>query len=74
MNAPAAGQKRLVIVGASRMVGGYGGALGSGCGDFLPRYVYRSVSDAELRKVTVDYAIEFARVLRGSSPDVASRS
>jgi len=29
------------------------------------------VSDAELRKTTVDYTIEFARVLRGSSPDAA---
>jgi uncharacterized protein YbjT (DUF2867 family) len=30
-----------------------------------------AVPDAELRKITVDYTIEFARVLRGSSPDVA---
>jgi uncharacterized protein YbjT (DUF2867 family) len=30
-----------------------------------------SVSDAELRRVTVDYTIEFARVLRGSSPNTA---
>jgi uncharacterized protein YbjT (DUF2867 family) len=30
-----------------------------------------AVSDAELRKTTVDYTIEFARVLRLSSPDVA---
>ena len=30
-----------------------------------------AVSDAELRKVTVDYTIEFARVLRGSSPNAA---
>jgi uncharacterized protein YbjT (DUF2867 family) len=30
-----------------------------------------SVSDAELRRITVDYTIEFARVLRGSSPNVA---
>jgi uncharacterized protein YbjT (DUF2867 family) len=29
------------------------------------------VSDAELRKVTVDYAIEFARAVRGGSPDAA---
>jgi len=29
------------------------------------------VSDAELRKTTVDYAIEFARVLRLSSPNAA---
>jgi uncharacterized protein YbjT (DUF2867 family) len=27
-----------------------------------------AVPDAELRRITVDYAIEFARVLRGSSP------
>jgi uncharacterized protein YbjT (DUF2867 family) len=30
-----------------------------------------AVSDAELRKITLDYTIEFARVLRGSSPDAA---
>src|SRR5690349_23352759 len=30
-----------------------------------------SVSDAELRTITVDYTIEFARVLRGSSPNAA---
>ena len=30
-----------------------------------------AVSDAELRKTTVDYTIEFARVLRLSSPDAA---
>ena len=30
-----------------------------------------NVSDAELRTITVDYTIEFARVLRGSSPDAA---
>ena len=29
------------------------------------------VSDADLRKITVDYTIEFARVLRNSSPDAA---
>jgi uncharacterized protein YbjT (DUF2867 family) len=29
------------------------------------------VSDAELRTITVDYTIEFARVLRGSSPKAA---
>jgi uncharacterized protein YbjT (DUF2867 family) len=28
-----------------------------------------AVSDPELRKVTVDYAVEFARVLRASSPE-----
>ena len=30
-----------------------------------------AVSDAELRTISVDYTIEFARVLRGSSPDAA---
>jgi uncharacterized protein YbjT (DUF2867 family) len=30
-----------------------------------------SVSDTELRKVTVDFTVEFARVLHSSSPDVA---
>src|SRR6202030_1163343 len=30
-----------------------------------------SASDAELRKITVDYTIEFAHVLHGSSPDAA---
>ena len=30
-----------------------------------------AVSDAELRKITVEYTIEFARVLHGSSPDAA---
>ncbi len=29
------------------------------------------VSDAELRRITVDYPIEFARAVRGSSPEVA---
>ena len=29
------------------------------------------VTDADLRTITVDYTIEFARVLRGSSPDAA---
>jgi len=30
-----------------------------------------AVSDGELRRITVDYTIEFARVLRGSSPNAA---
>ena len=30
-----------------------------------------AVTDAELRTITVDYSIEFARVLRASSPDAA---
>jgi uncharacterized protein YbjT (DUF2867 family) len=112
MNVPTAGQKRLVIVGATGMVGGYAlryaienSAVGSVTSigrrkvsisptklnevvhqDFadcsaladtlsgqdaaifcLGAYT-GAVSDAELRKVTVDYTIEFARVLRGSSP------
>ena len=115
MNVPTAGQKRLVIVGASGMVGGYAlryalenSAVGSVTsigrrkvgvshsklkevvhGDFadcsalaetlsgqdaavfcLGTYT-GSVSDAELRTTTVDYTIEFARVLRGSSPGAA---
>jgi len=110
-----AGQKRLVIVGATGMVGGYAlryalenraftrvttigrGKLGISHpklqevlhGDFadcsalaealscqdaavfcLGAYT-GTVSDAELRTITVDYTIEFARVLRGSSPDAA---
>ena len=28
-----------------------------------------AVPDAELRRITLDYSVEFARVLRGSSPD-----
>jgi len=30
-----------------------------------------AVSDQELRAITVDYTVEFARVFRGSSPDAA---
>lgn len=30
-----------------------------------------AVPDAELRRITVDYTIEFARILRGSSPNAA---
>jgi uncharacterized protein YbjT (DUF2867 family) len=115
MNAPAAGQKRIVIVGATGMVGGYAlryalenpdvgrvTAIGrrklgishpklkevlhrdfadcSALADALSGQdaaVYclatytGSVPDSELRTVTVDYTIEFARVLRGSSPDAA---
>jgi len=115
MNVPTAGQKRLVIVGASGMVGGYtlrfaldNSAVGSVTSvgrknlgishpklkevlhaDFadcsalaetlsgqdaavfcLGTYT-GSVSNADLRKITVDYTIEFARVLRGSSPGAA---
>jgi len=114
MNAPA-GQKRLVMVGASGMVGGYAlrCALGhpaagrvtaigrrtlgvthpklnevlhrdfADCSALAPALLDQdaaifclgtytgSVSDAELRKITVDYTVEFARVLHGSSPGAA---
>jgi uncharacterized protein YbjT (DUF2867 family) len=108
-------QKRLVLVGATGMVGGYAlryalqnAAVGSvtaivrrkldishpklqevrhrdfaDCSSLsqvlsgqdaavfcLGAYT-GAVSDAELRRITVDYTIEFARVLRGSSPNVA---
>ena len=115
MNAPTRDQTRLVIVGATGMVGGYAlryalehAAVGSVSAigrkklgishrklkevlhqDFadcsalaealsgqdaavycLGTYT-GAVSDAELRKTTVDYTIEFARVLRLSSPGAA---
>src|ERR1700719_3716182 len=115
MNVPAAGQTRIVIVGATGMVGGY--ALRSPLGHpavasvtaigrrklgishpKLKEVLHRdfadcsalaeplsgqdaavycigaytgAVPDAVLRKITVDYTIEFARVLRGRSPDAA---
>lgn len=113
MNAQAAGQKHLVIVGATGMVGGYAlryaldhAAVGrvtaigrrklsishqklaevlhqdfADCSALAETLSSQdaaifclgtytgSVSDAELRKVTVDYTVEFARVLHGSSPD-----
>jgi len=113
--AGSAGQKRLVIVGASGMVGGYAlryaldnsevksvtsigrKKLGishpkleqvlhqnfadcSALANVLSNQdavVYclgaytGSVSDDQLRVITADYAIEFARVLRDSSPDAA---
>jgi len=115
MNAPTAGQARLVIVGATGMVGGYAlhhalenpavasvtaigrrklgishpklkevlhqnfadcSALaaplsGQDAAIFCLGTYTGAVSDAELRKTTVDYTIEFARVLRLSSPDAA---
>jgi uncharacterized protein YbjT (DUF2867 family) len=115
MNVPAAGQQRLVIVGATGMVGGYAfryaldnpvvgrvtaigrrklgishpkldevvhrdfadcSALaetlsGQGAAIFCLGTYTGSVSDAELRKITVDYTIEFARVLHGGSPEAA---
>jgi len=108
-------QKRLVLVGATGMVGGYAlryvlenAAVGSvtaivrrkldishpklqevlhpdfaDCSSLsqllsgqdaavfcLGAYT-GAVSDAELRRVTVDYTLEFARVLHGSSPNAA---
>jgi uncharacterized protein YbjT (DUF2867 family) len=108
-------QKRLVIVGATGMVGGYAlryalenpavasvtaigrkklGILhpklkevlhqdfadcsalaetlsGQNAAVFCLGTYTGAVSDAELRAITVDYTIEFARVLRLSSPDAA---
>jgi uncharacterized protein YbjT (DUF2867 family) len=110
-----ASQKRIVIVGATGMVGGYAlryaledAAVGrvtaivrrqlgilhpklrevlhrdfADCSSLSPMLsgqdaiafclgVYTgAVSDPELRRITVDYTIEFARVLRGSSPNAA---
>ena len=115
MMVPTLGQKSLVIVGATGMVGGYAlryaldnsavrsvtsigrkklGISHSKLKEILhPNFadcsalakalsgqdaaVYclgtytGSVSDAELRAITADYTIEFARVLRGSSPNAA---
>jgi uncharacterized protein YbjT (DUF2867 family) len=112
MNLAAASQKRLVIVGASGMVGGYAlryalddtgvgtvtsigrknlgishtklrEILHSNFGDCSPLAealsgqdaavfclgVYTgAVPDAQFRTITVDYAVEFARVLQVSSP------
>ena len=109
------GQKRVVIVGASGMVGGYalryaienstvgtvtsigrkkigishpkltevlhgdfadcsalaGTLLDQDAAVFCLGAYTGAVSDAELRKITVGYTIEFARVLRGSSPGAA---
>jgi uncharacterized protein YbjT (DUF2867 family) len=115
MNVPTVGQKRLVIVGATGMVGGYAlrdalehpavgtvtavgrkklgishpklkevlhqnfadcSALaetlsGQDAAVFCLGTYTGAVTDAELRTITVDYPIEFARVLRLSSPDAA---
>src|SRR5580693_5120966 len=115
MNVPTAGQKRLVIVGATGMVGKYAlryalensavrsvtsisrskvgishpkltevlhrdfadcSALaetlsGQDAAIFCLGVYTGAVSDAELRTITVDYTVEFARVLRGSSPAAA---
>ncbi len=108
-------QKRLVLIGATGMVGGYAlryalesAAVGSVTAIVrrkmgishpkLQEVLHRdfadcsslshelsgqdaavfclgaytgAVSDADLRRITVDYTIEFARVLRGSSPNAA---
>ena len=110
-----AGQQRLVIVGATGMVGGYAlryaldddavgrvtsigrrklglshpkltevlhpdfadcsalaqGLSGQDAAIFCLGAYTGAVPDAELRTITVDYPIEFARVLHGSSPDAA---
>jgi uncharacterized protein YbjT (DUF2867 family) len=115
MNVPTMGQERVVIVGATGMVGGYalryaldhpsvGGVTSIGrrklgishpklaevvhpdfadCSTLAEAFSRQdaaifclgtytgSVSDAELRKITVDYTIEFGRVLHGSSPEAA---
>jgi uncharacterized protein YbjT (DUF2867 family) len=112
VSVPAAAQKRVVIVGATGMVGGYAlryaldhpavgrvtsigrrklgiwhpkltevlhpdfadcsalaGALSVQDAVIFCLGTYTgSVPDAELRKVTVDYTVEFARVLHSSSP------
>ena len=115
MSAPTVGQKRLVVVGASGMVGGYAlryaldnsavksvtsigrktlgishpklkevlhqnfadcstladALLGQDAAVYCLGTYTGSVSDAELRAITADYTIEFARVLRNSSPNAA---
>jgi uncharacterized protein YbjT (DUF2867 family) len=115
MNVPVAGQKRLVILGATGMVGGYAlryalenSAVGSVTSiarrkvgishPKLTEVLHRdfadcsslaetlsgqdaavfclgayagSVAEADLRRITVDYTIEFARVLHASSPGAA---
>ena len=114
-NTPAAGHMRLVIVGATGMVGGYAlrYALGhpavervisisrrktgishpkldevlhqdfSDCSELAQTLAGQdaaifclgtytgAVTDAEMRTITVDYTVEFARVFRRSSPDAS---
>jgi uncharacterized protein YbjT (DUF2867 family) len=109
------GQKRLVLAGATGMVGGYalrhalknpgvgsvtaivrrklgishpklrevlhsdfadcsslsGVLSGQDAAVFCLGAYTGAVSDMELRRITVDYTIEFARVLHGSSPNAA---
>jgi uncharacterized protein YbjT (DUF2867 family) len=113
VNVPLASQKRLVIVGASGMVGGYAlryalessavgtvtsigrskvgishpkltevlhpdfancsaladTLLGQDAAVFCLGAYTGAVPDAELRRITLDYTVEFARVLHGSSPN-----
>ena len=115
MDTPKVKHKRLVIVGATGMVGGYAlhyalnlpavehvtsigrrkigishpkldevlhqdfsdcsalaqALVGQDAAVFCLGTYTGAVPDAELRKTTVDYPIEFARVLRGSSSDVS---
>src|SRR5580704_4693143 len=115
MGSPQVGQTRLVIVGATGMVGGYAlryalesptvGRVtaigrkkvgishprlkevlhrdfadcsslaetlsGQGAAVFCLGAYTGAVPDAELRAITVDYTVEFARVLHGSSPNAA---
>lgn len=115
MNVPVAGQIRLVIVGATGMVGGYAlryaldhpsvgtvtviGRRKLGMSDpKLKEVLHRdfadcsalaqplsdqdaaafclgvytgALPDAEFRKITFDYTVQFARVLRASSPGAA---
>jgi uncharacterized protein YbjT (DUF2867 family) len=115
MNVPTTGPKRLVIVGATGMVGGYAlrealehpavgwvtsigrrklgfshpkltevlhpdfadcSALaqalsGQDAAVFCLGAYTGAVTDAELRTITVSYTVEFARVLRSSSPGAA---
>jgi uncharacterized protein YbjT (DUF2867 family) len=115
VNSPASERKRIVIVGATGMVGGYAlryaldhpsvarvtsigrrklglshpklveilhqdfadcSALADVLSDqdaalFCLGAYTGAVSDVDLRKITVDYAIEFARVLHGSCPQAA---
>ena len=115
MTVPAESQKRLVIVGATGMVGGYalryalgnsavgsvtsmgrrklgishpkleevlhadfascsalaGTLSGQDAAVFCLGAYTGAVTDAELRTITVNYPVEFARVLRSSSPGAA---
>jgi uncharacterized protein YbjT (DUF2867 family) len=115
MSPPSVSERRLVIVGATGMVGGYAlryaldhpavgrvtavsrrtlgishpklkevlhrdfadcSALseplsGQDASVFCLGTYTGSVPDAELRKITVDYTLEFARVLQGSSPEAS---